>query len=410
MQAQAVSIEPTKKKRPHLYGVDFMRIFFICGVLLNHATTTFLTRMADKTGLPYTSLLSTHLMLHFTRMGFMFMTGLVLTLSYYNRNDWPTFFKKRFAGSGWPYLLWNFLLLVCMMLFSDPHLANLSVFSQTYWDAIIHGDRFYLYYILITLQLYVIFPFIVLLFKKVKHHSRILGISFFIQMMLMFVIKYWLANIDRSHWLWWLSNYGVNVFTYQFYFIFGTYTMLHYNDVSNWIQKHIKAIAGLTLVLALGTIPYYMLFNASTLGLNMTQSLSPHQPYMLIYDTMMIIFVFWIGQKYAYWREHGIWSWVETIVKNGAIVSFGIYLDQELGLNILSRFLELVRAPDWIFFWTLPIGYLFTIVFSFAIAWFCYKVPPFGILIGRPQWHVLKKNRPVDKSIKVHVQKTETSK
>ncbi|MTV81233.1 acyltransferase family protein [Lactobacillus sp. CRM56-3] len=372
-----------------------MRIFFICGVLLNHTTTSSLTRMVDKNGWPYMTLISTHLMLHFTRMGFMFMTGLVLTLSYYNRNAWPTFFKKRFAGSGWPYLLWNFLLLFAMMLFSDPHLANLSVFSQTYWDAIIHGDRFYLYYILITLQLYVIFPLIVKLFKTVNHHRLILVSSFFIQMMLMFLIKYWVSRIDRSHWLWWFNNYGDNVFTYQFYFIFGAYTMLHYQEVSAWIQKHIKAIALITIGLGLGTIPYFLWYNESVLGLSEGQSVSPHQPYMLVYDTMMIILVFWLGRKYAYWRQHGIWQWAETLIKNGALISFGIYLDQELGLNILDRALMLIKAPDWAFFWALPISYLFVIGVSFIVAWFCYKVPPFGILIGRPQWHILKKNRQV---------------
>lgn len=349
--------------------------------------------MVDTDGWPYMTLISTHLMLHFTRMGFMFMTGLVLTLSYYNRNDWPAFFKKRFAGSGWPYLLWNFFLLFAMMIFSDSHLANLSVFTKTYWDAIIHGDRFYLYYILITLQLYILFPFIVTLFKKVSKHKWILRISFSTQMVLMIVIKYWLPNVDRTNWLWWFSNYGVNVFTYQFYFIFGTYTMLHYNDVAAWIQKHIKIIATTTIALGLGTIPYYLWFNEKWLGLDGTHSVSPHQPYMLVYDTIMIIFVFWIGKQYAHWRENGIWPWLETGIKNGALVSFGIYLDQELGLNLLGRFLEIVQAPDWAFFWALPIGYLFVLGFSFGVAWFCYKVAPFGIFIGRPQWHILKKNR-----------------
>ncbi len=372
-----------------------MRIFFIFGVLLNHTTTAFANRMTDATGWAHMTLVSTHLMLHFTRMGFMFMTGLVLTLSYYNRNDWPTFFKKRLAGSGWPYLLWNFFPVTCNDdFFSDSHLANLSVFSQTYWDAIIHGDRFYLYYILITLQLYLLFPFIVKLFKALpKKHNWILGISFTIQLVLMFIIKYGLPHVDRSNWLWWFSNYGVNVFTYQFYFIFGTYAMLHYDDVTGWIQGHIKLIAPVTILLGLGTIPYYLSYNESFLGLDGGAAVSPHQPYMLVYDTMMIILVFWIGKAYAYWREHGIWPWLETFIKNGAIISFGIYLDQTLGLNVLSRFLTIVHAPDWVFFIALPVGYLFVIGFSFAVAWFCYKVPPFGIFIGRPQWHILKKNR-----------------
>lgn len=374
-----------------------MRIFFIFGVLLNHSTTVFLHEMSS-TGWEHLALLSTHLMLHFTRMGFMFMTGLVLTLSYYNRNDWPTFFKKRFAGSGWPYLLWNFFLLLAMMVFSDPHLANLSVFSQTYFDAIIHGDRFYLYYILITLQLYVIYPLIVTLFKRLyNYHNWILGISFTIQMILMFVIKYVYPHIDKTHWLWWFQSYGVNVFTYQFFFIFGTYTMLHYNDMWAFIQRHIKLIATFTIAMGLGTVLYYT-WDTKVMGFSSAAALSPHQPYMLVYDTLMIIFVFWIGKCYAYWREHGIWPWFEAFIKTGATISFGIYLDQTLGLNILTRIVSYFNLPDWGFLLLIPVGYAFALAVSFLIALFCYKVPPFGIFIGRPQWHILKKNRDAAKA------------
>ncbi|MFD0896453.1 acyltransferase [Loigolactobacillus binensis] len=379
-----------KKKRPYLYEVDFMRIFFIFGVLLNHTTTTFAAQMTNATGWPHLLLLSTHLLIHFTRMGFMFMTGLVLTLNYYHRDNWPSFFKKRFAGSGWPYLLWNLVLMTLATLVSVPGFSWTN-FGSTYLDALLHGDQFYMYYILVTLQLYLLFPFIVKLFKRwTKGHNKILLISFLIQLGLMFAIKYGLPHIDDSHWLWWFRAYGVNVFTYQFYFIFGAYTSLHYQEVNAFIQRHIKAIATVTITLGVGTVAYYA-WNRGVLGLSHTAAVSPHQPYMLIYDSMMIIFVFWIGKAYAYWRQHGIWPWFEKFVRNGAKVSFGIYLDQMIGLTILSWLLSFVSVPDWVFLILIPVGYLLVVAISFGIAWFCYRVPPFGIMIGRPQVHLFKK-------------------
>ncbi|WP_407891819.1 acyltransferase family protein [Lacticaseibacillus sp. N501-2] len=225
-----------KKKRKYLYEVDAMRIMFIFGVLLNHTTTAFAQSMTNATGWAHMLLLSTHLTIHFTRMGFMFMTGLVLTLNYYKKDDWPNFFKKRFAGSGWPYLLWNFILMVFALLVGTPGFS-LNNFASTYYSAIIHGNQFYMYYILVTLQLYVLFPFLVWLFKKTTgHHGWVLGISFAIQMLLMVAIKYGLPHIDDSHWIWWLRAYGVNVFTYQFYFIFGAFTSLHYQAMVAFIN------------------------------------------------------------------------------------------------------------------------------------------------------------------------------
>lgn len=68
-----------------------MRVIFIGGVLLNHTTTAFEGRLVDTTN-SQLLLEATHLALHFTRMGFMFMTGLVLVLNYYNRDhQWLRF-------------------------------------------------------------------------------------------------------------------------------------------------------------------------------------------------------------------------------------------------------------------------------------------------------------------------------
>lgn len=61
--------------------------------------------MASTTALPYYTVESIRLIFHFTRMGFLFMSGLVLMLNYYHRNDWGTFMKKRYNGSIWPYLI-----------------------------------------------------------------------------------------------------------------------------------------------------------------------------------------------------------------------------------------------------------------------------------------------------------------
>ncbi|MFC6169782.1 acyltransferase [Loigolactobacillus jiayinensis] len=379
-----------KKKRPYLYEVDLMRIFFIFGVLLNHTTTTFAQQMVATSGWPHVLLNSTHLMIHFTRMGFMFMTGLVLTLNYYRRDNWPSFFKKRFAGSGWPYLLWNLVLMTFAVIVGIGGFSW-SNFGSTYLDAILHGDQFYMYYILVTLQLYLLFPLIVKLFKRLpKAHNRILLISFLLQLGLMVAIKYGLPHVDHSNWLWWFRSYGVNVFTYQFYFIFGAYTSLHYQAVNDFIQQHIKPIAAVTLTLGVGTVVYYA-WNRNWLGLSHTAAVSPHQPYMLIYDTLMIIFVFWIGKCYSYWRQHGVWTWFEKFVRNGAKVSFGIYLDQTIGLTLLSGLLSLISVPDWALLLLIPVGYIFVVAVSFGIAWFCYRIPPFGIMIGRPQVHLFKK-------------------
>ncbi|MBD5834430.1 acyltransferase family protein [Lactobacillus delbrueckii] len=115
----------TKKK--HLYEVDLMRCFFMFGVVLNHVASTFAAALGNKATPAGRFLVSTHLILHFPRFGFMFITGLVLFLGYWGRpekQNWPVFWKKRYIGSGIPYLFWNGLFLAFLLLTSGSFSWN----------------------------------------------------------------------------------------------------------------------------------------------------------------------------------------------------------------------------------------------------------------------------------------------
>lgn len=385
----------TNKQRPYLYEVDLMRIIFISGVLLNHVTTAFSNAMPAS--ISKTVLQATHLSLHFTRMGFMFMTGLVLFLNYYDKeNSWLAFWKKRYSSVGFSYIAWNILLLlftegVAGTLFSKGNFFNELV------DALIHGNHFYLYYVYVTFQLYLLFPLLVKLFKRFpKEHNIILLISFMLQLSLLFLIKYELPVVDTSNWWFFFRSYGMNFFVYQIYFIMGAYTAIHYQQVTSRIKKYQKWIGSLAVLLAIGTVGLYY-FNRDILKLSAAKTMSIHQPYMLFYAISMVAAVFLIGLHYAKVRNK-MAEQVTAKINLIAKVSFGLYLAQTIPLTILKMILSrLTFLPAWGFILLVPIGYLFVWLISFGIAYFCYKVPPFGRLIGRPQ-----KRRYLVKEVFVH--------
>ncbi|WP_369396135.1 hypothetical protein [Paucilactobacillus hokkaidonensis] len=94
-------------------------------------------------------------------------------------------------------------------------------FSNHYLTAIIHGSSFYMYYLLVTLQLYLVFPGIVWLFKKWPNaHKRIVVISFFVQIILVSLIKFKFANMDTGSWPYWFKSYSINVFFISILFYF----------------------------------------------------------------------------------------------------------------------------------------------------------------------------------------------
>lgn len=374
-----------RTKRPYLYEVDFMRLFFICGVLFNHSINVTLDAMSGS-GTVSTALSDVRLMFHYSRNGFLFMSGLVLAMNYYQRHDWGRFYRKRFGGSIGPYLAWNLIFLVLYTSLGGG--ATGHSFGLAYLDDIVHGGHYYMYYMLLVMQLYVIFPGIVWLFKHSQHHLRLLGISFLVQLAIDAWIKFQLEYLDLSAWPYWFRHFNINIFVYEFYIVFGVFVALHYREVSAFIDRHIKAIAGSSLVLCLGTVAYLRWFNMGILNMSYDQATSPHQPYMQVFDALMIITVFWLGQRYAKWRAGSMPAELAQGVKTGAKISFGMYLNQSFCLYLLGRLLGTLDVSDLKLLVLLPVGYGVVLTLSLATAYFCYRVPPFGWLIGRPQWHV----------------------
>ncbi|MFT8726653.1 acyltransferase [Liquorilactobacillus ghanensis] len=376
----------TKKKHPYLYEVDLMRCIFIFGVLANHTTSVFIANMTDS--YPRLILLATHLMLHFTRMGFMFITGLVLFLQHYNNLDMKLFkfWKKRYKGSGIPYLFWNGFFLFFTAWMTGEKLGWGNWFSNWIW-AVIHGDHFYMYYILVTFQLYLLFPMMLWLFRKFKnYHVLILVISALIQLFFLIWAKYIYPIQNHDNWPYLFHYYGNFVFSYQFYFIAGAFTSIHYQKIKQIFTTHRRIIYSITGLLALGTLGLYYI-NERILKLSEHYTELIHQPYLMIYASMMICSVLCISWAYDQHRLEPRWSWFEQLVSISSKLSFGVYLTQTVALTFLLKFLESLKGElsNWLLLLGLPLGYIAVLGGSWLISYFCYKVPPFGILIGRPQ-------------------------
>lgn len=359
-----------------------MRCVFIFGVLLNHTTTAFATAMSPR--MSESLLHATHLGLHFTRMGFMFMTGLVLFLNYYERDTkWLSFWKRRYVSVGIPYLAWNAILLLFVDLFSGITINGTSYWS-TFLYSVTHGNRFYLYYVFVVFQLYLVFPAFIWLFRKFEtHHVAIMVVSVILQLALLIGAKYGLPHIDNSSWPYIFRAYGNNIIMYQAYFLAGGFTAIHYQQIRAFLMKNQKKVFALAATLAVGTFFLYE-YNGRILKLSFSKSMTAQQPYLMVYALVMVSAVFIVGQYYVKWREAGMPNWLEWFVATGAKVSFGIYLVQTIPLAILGWVLaKMSFMPTLILLWLVPVGYIFVVGTSFLISYLFLKVPPFDWLIGR---------------------------
>ena len=135
-----------------------MRLLFISGVIINHVTTAFIHSMSHGS-FSRLFLESSHLSLHFTRFGFMFISGLVLVYQYQNSSDFMlTFWYKRARSVGIPYLFWNLTLMLPTVIYQARSFTWHRYLNHL-WPALIHGNKFYMYFLFVIIQFYLLFPF-----------------------------------------------------------------------------------------------------------------------------------------------------------------------------------------------------------------------------------------------------------
>lgn len=373
--------------KPYLYEVDLMRLIFISGVLMNHVTTAYAHSMQHG-ALSRSLLEMSHLSLHFTRFGFMFITGLVLVHHYQQNPGSPwSFWYRRARRVGIPYLFWNAALFLPKIFYLNHHL-NWSQYFSGLRLILIHGNQFYMYFLFVIIQFYLLFPLFIRWWRTINRQWLVLSISFILQLGFLFWIKYWLPGIDRSSWPFFFRSYGMNVFTYQFYFIFGAFTASNYQKLTQiWLQWH-RWIYIITIILAVGTLGLFN-YNQEILALSLSRSELIHQPYLLIYSIFIISTTWLLGHSYINRASHTIKKYVHL----GAQYSFGVYLTQTIPLMMLYGILDLLALPAWLILLLLPIGYLFVWIFTFSLSGFLSKNKFTSYLVGLSVWNRQQTNK-----------------
>lgn len=330
-----------------------MRLLFISGVLMNHVTTAFIHSMSHGS-FSRLFLESSHLSLHFTRFGFMFISGLVLVYQYQNSSDFMlTFWYKRDRRVGIPYLFWNLTLMLPTVIYQARSFTWHRYLNHL-WPALIHGNKFYMYFLFVIIQFYLLFPFFLKWWHWLDRQGLVLGISFLAQLILLLGIKYLFPGVDRSSWPFFFRSYGMNVFTYQFYFIFGAYTATHYQQLTNLWLKYQRLLWSATDILAIGTFGLFF-YNRQILHLSLGRTELIHQPYLLIYGILTVCVTWLLGHHLLAKKS----SHLNHLIKLGSRYSFGMYLTQTIPLMGLYGLLSLVSLPSWGILLLLPIGYLF---------------------------------------------------
>jgi len=330
--------EKNEEKKTHIYEIDFLRAITVFSVVTIHSFAT-LSYLYQKSW-SSTELIALFIhSLHYNREMFIFVTGLVLTYVYYHRQfSTLKFWSKRLLLIFIPYVLWSLIYVKV----NNSTLAWDKSILLFLIDLLTGNASYQLYYILLTLQYYAVFPFFLWLVKKIHNYPlTTVVISFVIQLLMIYYDFNYLQKGPLSHLqfvrLYVLPYQDRFFLTYQFFFISGAVVAIYMDKAYKWLQRYGRFLpfAFIITLFIYAVYFYHQLDIKEPLG----DALSVLQPSVVSYSTVVILFSSWLSIIWAK-KKHAF-----TLIKGISDTSFGIFFVHVMILNyIAQRILPMIPA------------------------------------------------------------------
>jgi peptidoglycan/LPS O-acetylase OafA/YrhL len=367
-----------QRNRPHLGELDRLRVITALSVVAVHVAAN--SAFLDRTTLALQIQNGFVTLFHFTREVFMFVTAFALVYVYYGKPfSAARFWKRRSVGVLVPYVCWTLI-----YAWVNPHPASPLPFAGTVLFDIVTGNASYqLYYILLTLEFYLLLPWFLAFLRRVAHHPwTVLGISFALELALLWasqqldmlrlptpVSGFVRAFLDRF------------VLVYQFYFLLGAFAALYLDAVRAFLLRHGRwVIAAGAAGLAALEINY--VFSISVEHEPIDSAIAVLQPIMAFYSLAVIALLYWLTYRRSLatkaagsTRVEHIWRWLSD-------ASFGLYLVHPLILAGLLDAVHLLAA--WPVALLVVALWLLTVAPSLGLTFLLLQVPVLSRLVGRP--------------------------
>lgn len=222
----------SKEQLNHLY---ITRALAILGVITVHVSSLPVTAITDPSSTMFVLFNFLNSMARVGTTTFIFLSAFVLFYSYYDRplngKMMLKFYQRRFLYILVPYLIASIFYYIIKVYFSygrtlDGFLANASVTG--FLDNLLWGKAFYhLYFVFISVQFYVLFPILLLLFQrfpKLTKHLVWIGIAL-----------QW-GFILINHYDWHYQQKGSLALSYLSYYFLGAFIGIYYNKIKDWIE------------------------------------------------------------------------------------------------------------------------------------------------------------------------------
>ncbi|HJQ46862.1 MAG TPA: acyltransferase [Amycolatopsis sp.] len=298
-------------RKEHLYYVDLVRVLTVGLVIATHVLA-----LAPFTPTVFFGALT--IAFHVSREVFFLLTAFVLVYSTGQRKvRWPAFWRKRYLFVVVPYVTWTVLYFFAN---GGPFLGESFVHELLTGTA-----RYHLYFLLVSMQIYLVFPLIrSLLRHTVRYHGLLVVAGLAFQLVFSLAVQRgWSAGALSG----WLQMPDPYLPSYLGYIVVGAVAARHRERLVAWTLRHARAVlAGCTIALAGG------------IGIYLAQVYAGGQPVLVaafVFQPAVTIESFAVAWAFLtvglLWQERGHPG--EKVVRTTSDASFGIYLVHPLVLQ-----------------------------------------------------------------------------
>ncbi|MBV1819361.1 acyltransferase [Clostridium cochlearium] len=260
-------------KREKILEMDMLRAICALAVVIIHTSGYTLINSVEGS-VSYNVSLSLNQIARFSVPLFLFLSGLGLGISYKKDESYFKFLRKRVFKIIPPYILWGSLYLILIQKNYD---------YKTWGELFLKGDKvfYHLYYIPLIMTLYIIFPILYPLFKRIEG----VIISLLISLGVTYFAHYY--NVPDLT----LDIFSKrNAIFWNVYFISGVYISREVNNLIRRTKTHKVKIMVILIICAI------CLIGESFIGLKTGKSLDYSttfiKPSVMIYSYIVMLYVF----------------------------------------------------------------------------------------------------------------------
>lgn len=331
----------TKKKR--LDHVDAMRPVKQAGVVSTHSLLAFAPGAAITVG-------GALMLLHVTREAFLFISACMLTYGYQDlsRIGYGYFYKRRAVAVVLPYATWTFIYFWLTL----P--SGLSPWGGFVHFSYLLGSGYYqLYYLVVIMQFYLVFPALFWLVRKTQGHHVALVVGSLLLQVLITGLMHWKVLPPQMRGFWATRE----IISYQFYLVAGMVAALCLNDVHRWLCRNGWKVFSATVVAAVAAEAWFVAGHdhlASWMG----SGSDPLQPIVIPFNigaiACLYLFGVWLVAPERPRR-------IRVLARSGSDNAYSVYLAQMVFVIALEDLSY--RSLDHVLPWPLVAAIGVAIVF-----------------------------------------------